>query len=769
MDGSITVKDQLTDQLWRLNNLYWIQDKKGQKVPFRLNWAQTRLVEKFWYLNVVLKARQLGCCLDPSTRVLTAQLKWLPIGDLSVGTSLIAVDEFPPGGRGRQRKMRTGYVQGIVELERKAYRVYFDDGREIVCTGKHPWLSRNEGDKKSRRADWRSIDDTSKGSRPRRLKIGSQIRYVTMPWDEPDYEDGWFAGMLDGEGTISNENRDGAQVTIAQRRGPIFDRTEAYLRERGYHYRIADQGAGRGFSDAPCPKLEMTRMDEIFRLAGQTGAIKTRDWRFWEGRELPGKAHQDSLWATIREIEPLGKQTVIDLQTTEGTYIAEGLVSHNTTLLDILLLDNAAFYPDTRCGIIAHTREDAKVIFQTKVKFPFEHLPDQIRNHLAPKADSTNEYLFSNNSSIRVGTSMRSGTLNYLHISEYAKLCAQYPEKAVEVRTGALNTLQAGQSVTIESTAEGAYGHFFDLCDEAQNNDIRIGQGEELTSLDWQFHFFPWWKEPSYVLPATAVRHVVITKQDAEYFADLEDKIGRKLSVGQKLWWVKKRDEQGEYMFREFPATPDEAFRASIEGAYYKKQMVWLRQHKRITNVPYEPALPVNTFWDLGLNDSMVIAFHQRWGNENRWIGYYENQGEGLTHYVKYLQDQPYTYGMHYLPHDAEVRSMETGVKRKDFLIRLGLRPLFVVPRIEDELDGIEAVRASLPTCWFDKTNCAPLIKALEHYRKEWDEKLGTFKSKPLHDWASHPAKAFEQFAVGFIPKRTSGRKNKKQRNWRTV
>jgi len=437
-----------------------------------------------------------------------------------------------------------------------------------------------------------------------------------------------------------------------------------------------------------------------------------------------------------------------------------------TTFIDILLLDNACFYPNTRCGIIAHTREDAKVIFETKVKFPYNHLPDQIRAFLHPRQDTTNEYLFSNDSSIRVGTSMRSGTLNYLHVSEYGKLCAKYPEKAAEVRTGALNTVQAGQSVTIESTAEGSFGHFFDICDVARNN---ARMGLPLTTLDWRFHFFPWWRESQYSMPEELAERVLITRDKEEYFADLEIEIATTLTAGQKAWYVKKEMEQGEYMMREYPSTPDEAFRASIEGAYYKQQMNWLRLNKHLTRVPYDPRLPVNVFFDLGMSDDTFLIFHQKYGMENRFIDEYVNQGEALSHYVKILQQKPYTYGQYFFPHDVEVREMASGISRRESLLKLGLRPIRVVPRIEEEMDGIDAVRSVLPTCWIDERNCPQLIKCLDHYRKEWDEKLGSFKSRPLHDWSSHGSKAFECFATGYkAPQQTKGRK-KKQLNWRTV
>src|SRR3546814_9331762 len=92
---------------------------------------------------------------------------------------------------------------------------------------------------------------------------------------------------------------------------------------------------------------------------------------------------------------------------------------------------------------------------------------------------------FSNGSSIRVGTSLRSGTLQRLHVSEYGKLCAKYPEKAREVKSGAFNTIQAGQSIVVESTAEGNGGHFFEMVQAARRKqDAKT----PLTPLDFKFH-----------------------------------------------------------------------------------------------------------------------------------------------------------------------------------------------------------------------------------------------------------------------------------------
>ena len=132
-------------------------------------------------------------------------------------------------------------------------------------------------------------------------------------------------------------------------------------------------------------------------------------------------------------------------------------------------------------------------------------------------------------------------------------------------------------------------------------------------------------------------------------------------------------------------------------------------------------------------------------------------QGEGLKAYadaLKRLRDEEgYHFGEHYLPHDVEVRSLSTGKTRKATLEGLGVRPIRVVPRTDDVADGIQAVRNALGSCWFDRERCADGIRALDAYRKEFDPKLGTFRNRPRHDWASHGADAFRTFAVGYRPR----------------
>lgn len=438
-----------------------------------------------------------------------------------------------------------------------------------------------------------------------------------------------------------------------------------------------------------------------------------------------------------------------------------------TTFIDLLLLDNCIWQPNKRAGIICHALPEAAVIFRDKVKFPFDNLPDQVKEACAPKQDSANELLFANNSSIRVGTSMRSGTFNYLHISEYGKLCARTPDKAREVKTGALNTVQAGQIVFIESTAEGRSGHFYELCQRSQKDLVA---GKELTALDYRFHFFPWWKHPDYQLALPQGQELALPMEYAEYFSELELKEGIALDDARKLWYVKKAVDQGEDMKREYPSTPEEAFFASVEGAYYRKEMMRARAERRIRKVPLLRNYPVNTFWDLGYSDVNSIWCHQQVGLEHRFVKYYENSGEPLSHYAKWLIDQPWILGKHYLPHDAYAHSKD-GVTAYDSLRKAGLKNLVVVEKVAENRDGVNAVREILGQCFFDEQECERGIAALDAFRKKWDERNGVYQEDYVHDWASHGAKAFEQFARSFEAKPLRGlttTSSAKPRGWRS-
>jgi phage terminase large subunit len=183
-----------------------------------------------------------------------------------------------------------------------------------------------------------------------------------------------------------------------------------------------------------------------------------------------------------------------------------------------------------------------------------------------------------------------------------------------------------------------------------------------------------------------------------------------------------------------------------VRGAVYKDQLLAVHKEERITRVPYDPLKPVDTFWDLGWADMTTIWFAQSVGSEFRLIDYVQDCQKDIKHYVKELQARPYVYGTDYLPHDARAKELGSGRSIEEQLRGLG-RKVQIVKMLSVE-DGIAAARAIFGKCWFDADKCADGIQALSHYRYEEDEKLGTLKKAPLHDWASHGSDAFRYFAV---------------------
>lgn len=417
-----------------------------------------------------------------------------------------------------------------------------------------------------------------------------------------------------------------------------------------------------------------------------------------------------------------------------------------TTLIQILMLDECLFTPNTNAGVVAHNQKDAQTFFKDKIKFAYDHLPAHIREMIPATNDSAQELRFSNDSMIIVGTSLRSGTYRLMHISEFGKLCAKFPDRAEEVVSGALPTVPISGKIWIESTAEGRIGSFYEFCQTAEHAQQ---QGIELTPLDYKFHFVPWYEDDGNTLEGT----VLGLHQWEEYFTTLETEIGFELTAGQRAWYVKTAQTQGDKMKREHPSTPREAFEASVEGAYFSRQMAQVRAKGQICRVPIEPNIPIHTFWDLG-RDTTSIWFFQNIGFDYRFVDYYANDGEGMAFYLNILREksnggEPYLYGDMYLPHDGERKSMGAPGSPADVLYENNYS-VRIVDRTPDKTISIERARQVIPMCYFDEDRCTEGVNGLDAYRKEWDEKHGVWMKTPHHGPESHPADAFMTFADGW-------------------
>lgn len=196
---------------------------------------------------------------------------------------------------------------------------------------------------------------------------------------------------------------------------------------------------------------------------------------------------------------------------------------------------------------------------------------------------------------------------------------------------------------------------------------------------------------------------------------------------------------------------------AAIKGAIYGNELAAARKAGRITRVPFDPMLPVDTDWDIGYGDATAIWFSQSLrSGEVRLIDYYEASGEALPHYAQVLKkreaDYGYVYGQHWAPWDFAATSFETGKSRmaaaKEHGFTFNRSPRLSRTAQGEVEEGINAVRLLLARCWFDETKCEAGLEALRHYRRDFNTRLDEFKPSPVHDWASHGADAFRGLAV---------------------
>lgn len=425
-----------------------------------------------------------------------------------------------------------------------------------------------------------------------------------------------------------------------------------------------------------------------------------------------------------------------------------------TTLACIMQLDDCLFTPNTRAAVIAHRMDDAKVIFRDKVKFVYDNLNESLRQRIPATQDSADTLTLANNSSFRVSTSVRSGTLNWLHVSEYGKICAQFPEKAREIRTGSFPAAERGV-ITVESTAEGEGGDFYELTQKAQQI---ADSGAVPTRKDFKFFFYPWWRAVEYRLART---NVTISPEDEAYFERIANDIKAIPSLAtyftgfdqeQKNWWVTEEAVLGGDMKREYPATPKEAFEQALEGAILANDIASAYKHDRIGNYPLDPRYPVNTFWDLGRShgNATAVWMEQDIQGQPRMVGYYEKEGEWIDQHLRNLKEwgleRNVTWGKHYMPHDGDRDLIWVPEGTLAVMGRMGFNPS-IVARAPAIWESVQVARRRFSQVQWDATGCKVGLDRLKRYRKEWDERRGVWRDHPYHGPESNGADAYRTFA----------------------
>lgn len=562
-----------TLNLTPLLETFSIRSKDRGIIQFPPNWAQRQIiaqVERDYEEGkasriLCLKARQLGVCLDPRTRVLTADLRWVQIDALAPGDQVVAVDEDHGQRRGTGRKMRTAMVEAKRHVHETAYRLTMDNGETLVATGEHRFLSRHRG---GTNTHWRQV---------RRMQAGDVVRRVTDPWVGRNAEDGWFGGLLDGEGSLALPSRAGGSLGLSQVEGPVLRRARDYLKSRGYAFRVErDERKSRDtskFGNEPVIKLVVSRMDEMFRLVGQTRPTRFIEEHWWKGKNLPGKKVGGRAWSEIVSIEELPSQRMVDLQTSERTFIAEGFVSHNSTVSEAILFAKAITEPGTNAVVVAHDSSSSEVLFNITKEF-YESWPwrNMIPHRYATRRQLSLDGVDSN---IWVMTAERAQagrgrTIHALHASE-----AAFWTRPVDTMIAFNQAMpqRPGTLQIIESTANGL-GNWF----EEQWTDAVIGRND-FTPL-----FFPWFKHHEY-LPCRGDNCADGTcptcQADAARLGrlDSEEKDLKKLGatdahLAWRRWAIPNLCYGSEDFYRqEYPSTDTEAFIVSGVNAFPEPQL----------------------------------------------------------------------------------------------------------------------------------------------------------------------------------------------------
>ena len=410
-------------------------------------------------------------------------------------------------------------------------------------------------------------------------------------------------------------------------------------------------------------------------------------------------------------------------------------------------LDDVLFTPNVDILLIAHNLEAGESIFNKKISFAWDKIPNEIKAlyKIDTNSSKTLKFDFGNKgfSSIAVDTSGRSGTYQRVHITEFADLCKKYPKKVVDIIEGTIPAIPTTGRIDIESTSQGASGEFYDMFMEAWE------RGEPQYPSQYKAHFYKWTWDDEEMNKITKPIHFKDMDR-SEWFIEYASK--HNLNDIQITYYYLKwlsLNRKWNSLKREYPTTPQEAFDAVSEGTFYGETLGIMEQNGQIGTYPYDRALKVHTVWDLGVGKNLVVGFYQRDTaiNKLRKIDYLEGEGsEGLAEMAIKVLKKPYAYGKHFAPHDIMTVDIGSGKTRLETARAFGIG-FSVVEDLSLE-DGINGASVALDRLLVDSGKCKQWIRAIKNYGREWDEKRGMWKDEPLHNWASHGADEWRYAAI---------------------
>lgn len=432
----------------------------------------------------------------------------------------------------------------------------------------------------------------------------------------------------------------------------------------------------------------------------------------------------------------------------EPVYIIKSRRLGLSTGINVYNVDSAAFSTGWVGVLIDQKQDDATKKMTQQVRFAFDSLPKQIRARFANPKRNDSEFRVklagepeAAESVIFATTGARGGDCSLLHVSEMGPIAALDPPRAKEIVTGAFPAARMGRRVIETTWMGGKYGELWELVKPILEHD---------PNAEGTIYFFPWHDDPA------AVRtEGMVTAEIEDYFKALSSKLSKSFSQEQKKWYAAKKVEQRSAIYREYPSTLEEAFRAPIEGAIYAEAIDAARTGGRILPFPVDRSALVHTAWDLGAPLNTVTWYFQLIAGEIRVIDCDLDLSILGTDRVARIMSKGYPLGVHLVPHDATGKPV-SGKSSVDVLAEAGLSNIRIVPRVDRVWVGVDACLAVFPRFTFHSVNCAEGLERLANYRFEKQSSGGATKSEPVHDRNSHPADALRQIPqamqAGIIP-----------------
>jgi hypothetical protein len=414
-----------------------------------------------------------------------------------------------------------------------------------------------------------------------------------------------------------------------------------------------------------------------------------------------------------------------------------------STALDVLLTDQMLWNAGTQCSLVDQTAADAERKLATIAKVALDNLPPVALQCIEKVRDSGSILEVSvageAASSFFAGLRARGGTNNWLHLSEWGVIQADDPRRSEEILTGAIPSAEHGRIIVETTWKGGRGGHLWEIVKGA----LETPEAAK-TDKDWRVVFFPWWRDPTYVVEGDVS---TISPAISAYLDNMEQTTGHTFTPQQRLWYDRQSRDLGLFIFREFPTTLDECFKSPVEGAIYAGELDKLRASGAISAFKTDNSTLVHTAWDLGSPVNTVVWYFQViGGNEVRVIDCDMDMDMTPVQRVGHMLAKGYSYGAHFLPHDAAA-TRTSGKADAQVYTEAGLANVRVLPRTHDIWIGINACLQMFPRFSFRLPACERGLDALANYAYKRSSATGIVVNEPVHNWASHAADALRMIA----------------------